>query len=133
MDTRMMVVALALAATGAQADVCRWTDATGTHFADRAPVGVQAQCQAAPVPPDAPAARPPAPAGVSDRQIAEYRRLAEDARRSDNPEARTIGHEMDLAIERLERARKDVDASEDRREKIRQDFDRIQRRINGGY
>lgn len=58
MDTRMMVVALALAATGAQADVCRWTDATGTHFADRAPVGVQAQCQ---VPPAQEPTRAPVP------------------------------------------------------------------------
>lgn len=59
MDARVMALMIGLLAVGAQADVCRWTDAAGTHFADRAPAGVPAQCQAAP---DQKPARAPLPA-----------------------------------------------------------------------
>lgn len=48
MDARVMALMIGLLAVGAQADICRWTDAAGAHFADQAPAGVSAQCQAAP-------------------------------------------------------------------------------------
>ena len=130
MDAQVMGLMAVLLAAGAQADICRWTDANGTHFAAQAPVGVQARCQASPAPSaaapidDSPDVLPPRDQGMDDN-----RRIADEALRSQYPARRALGHQMDDQIQAWDHAQAQIDAAHEERRRITREGQDLLREI----